>query len=64
MNDPPEIRELLARKDARRRRLAQLSFEEKVEILERLRELQANRGAMRSNAASVPPGGDSKSKEE
>lgn len=46
MNDHPEITELLKQRWARRRRLAQLSFEEKIEIVERLRELQINRGLM------------------
>lgn len=51
MNDRRDIGRTLGHKEARRRRLARLSFEEKVEILERLRELEANRGVMRSNAA-------------
>jgi hypothetical protein len=46
MNERPEIAELLKRKQARRRRLARLSFEEKIEIIERLRQLQINRSLM------------------
>lgn len=46
MSERPEIAELLKRKQARKRRLARLSFEEKIEILERLRELQINRSLM------------------
>ena len=40
------IAALLKQKQARSRRLAKLSFEEKIEIVERLRELQINRGLM------------------
>jgi hypothetical protein len=46
MSERPEIAELLKRKQARKRRLARLSFEEKIEIIERLRELQINRSLM------------------
>jgi hypothetical protein len=46
MNEPPEIAELLRRKQERKRLLAKLSFEEKIEIIERLRELQFNRSLM------------------
>ena len=46
MNERPEIAELLERRQARRQRLARLSFEEKIEIIERLRELQFNRSLM------------------
>lgn len=41
-----DITKLLQHRQARRRRLAQLSFEEKIEIVERLRELQFNRDLM------------------
>ena len=51
MIDHPEIAELLKQKQARRRRLARLSFEEKIEIVERLRELQHNRRLMRTQHA-------------
>ena len=40
--------ELLEQKQARRRRLAKLSFEEKIEIVERLRELHLNRDLMKN----------------
>ncbi|HJR08329.1 MAG TPA: hypothetical protein VJ842_13800 [Pyrinomonadaceae bacterium] len=46
MNDQFYVDEFLRRKRARRRRLAQLSFEEKIEIIERLRELRFNRDLM------------------
>jgi hypothetical protein len=46
MSDHYEINELPAQKQARRRRLAKLSFEEKIEIIERLRELRFNREMM------------------
>jgi hypothetical protein len=46
MNGHLEMTELLRRKQARRQRLAKLSFEEKIEIIERLRELQVNRSLM------------------
>jgi len=38
---PPEVVELLARHAEYRRRQARLSFEEKIAILERMRELKA-----------------------
>jgi len=46
MNERPEIADLLKRRQARRRRLAGLSFEEKIEIIERMRKLQLNRSLM------------------
>ena len=46
MNDYLKINKLLKKKQARRQRLASLSFEEKIEIIERLRELQINRSLM------------------
>ena len=49
MNDHPEITELLKQRWARRRRLAQLSFEEKIEIVERMRALQINRSLMQAS---------------
>jgi hypothetical protein len=48
MNESTEITELLEQRQARRRRLAQLSFEEKIEIVERLRELHLNRDLMKN----------------
>ena len=39
MNRDIDISEILKRKDERRRRLARLPFEEKVEIVRRLQEL-------------------------
>lgn len=38
----PDISELLRKKDARRRRLAKLSFEEKIEIVRRLQKLNSS----------------------
>lgn len=52
MNDNTDISELLRRRQARRQRLAQLSFEEKIEILERLRELRFNRDVMSAHHAN------------
>jgi hypothetical protein len=53
MKDDPQITELLKRlKQARHRRLTKLSFEEKIEIVERLRELQTNRNLMRAHQTS------------
>lgn len=49
MSERPEIAELLKLKQARRRRLARLSFEDKIEIIERLRELQFNRSLMQKH---------------
>jgi hypothetical protein len=49
MNQHPELAELLKRKQARKRRLARLSFEEKIEIIERLRQLQLNRSLMQQH---------------
>ncbi|HEV2799661.1 MAG TPA: hypothetical protein VGW12_04145 [Pyrinomonadaceae bacterium] len=46
-----DLDELLKRRLARRRRLAQLSFEEKIEIVERLRELRFNRDLMSARRA-------------
>jgi hypothetical protein len=39
MSDGVDISEILKKKEARRRRLARLPFEEKVEIVRRLQEL-------------------------
>ena len=47
MKNSTEISRLLKQKEARRRRLAKLSFEEKIEIVERLRVLKNNRNLMR-----------------
>jgi len=47
MKDRSEIAGLLEQRQARRRRLAKLSFEEKIEIVERLRDLRLNRDFMR-----------------
>lgn len=47
MNEPSQIAELLEQRRTRRRKLAKLSFEEKMEIIERLRALQHNRSLMR-----------------
>ena len=49
MKDRGDIAGLLEQRRARRRRLAKLSFEEKIEIVERLRDLQLNRRLMRMN---------------
>jgi len=38
---PPEVTKLLARHEEYRRRRARLSFEEKIVIIERMRELKA-----------------------
>ncbi len=46
MNDESQIERLFEQRRARRRRMARLSFEEKIEIIERLRELQHNRSLM------------------
>lgn len=46
MKDDAELTGLFERRQARRRRLAELSFEEKMEIVERLRALQGNRSLM------------------
>ena len=54
MNGDFDPGELLKRRLARRRRLAQLSFEEKIEIVERLRELQFNRDVMSSARHAEP----------
>ena len=51
MKDRGEIAGLLEQRQARRRRLAKLSFEEKIEIVERLRDLRLNRGFMRLKEA-------------
>jgi hypothetical protein len=48
MNESTKIAELLEQRQARRLRLAKLSFEEKIEIIERLRELQFNRDLMKN----------------
>ena len=48
MNDYLKITELLKKKQARRQRLASLSFEEKIEVIELLRELQINRSLMQT----------------
>ena len=48
VKDRPEIAGLLEQRQARRRRLARLSFEEKIEIVERLRDLRLNRSFMRT----------------
>jgi len=48
VKDRPEIAGLLEQRQARRRRLASLSFEEKIEIVERLRDLRLNRRFMRT----------------
>jgi hypothetical protein len=48
VKDRTGIAELLEQRQARRRRLAELSFEEKIEIVERLRDLRLNRGFMRA----------------
>ena len=61
VKDRNEIAGLLEQRQARRRRLAKLSFEEKIEIVERLRDLRLNRGFMRTKEtreqtdASVKP---------
>ncbi|HEX7177022.1 MAG TPA: hypothetical protein VF240_17320 [Pyrinomonadaceae bacterium] len=39
---------LFEQRQTRRRRLAKLSFEEKIEIVERLRDLRLNRSFMRT----------------
>jgi hypothetical protein len=48
MNKSTITAELLERKQARRRRLAKLSFEEKIEIVEQMRVLQLNRDLMKN----------------
>lgn len=48
MKERTEIAGLLEQRQARRRRLAKLSFEEKIEIVERLRDLRLNRSFMRA----------------
>ena len=53
MNDRPEITEPMKQKEARRRRLAKLSFEEKIEIIERLRTLQINRHLMHTRLTGM-----------
>jgi hypothetical protein len=56
MKDRPEIAGLLEQRRARRRRLAKLSFEEKIEIVERLRDLRLNRGFMRTKETGEQTG--------
>lgn len=46
MKERPGIADLMKRQQARRRRLAGRSFEEKIEIIERMRKLQLNRSLM------------------
>ncbi|MDQ1593209.1 MAG: hypothetical protein QOG71_3836 [Pyrinomonadaceae bacterium] len=53
MMDDTDISELLQQRQARRRRLAQLSFEEKIEIVERLRELRLNRDVMSAHRVNA-----------
>ena len=43
MSDATKIARILEQRAARRRRLSALSFEEKIEIIERLRVLRFNR---------------------
>jgi hypothetical protein len=52
MRDDTDMGELWRQRRARRRRLAQLSFEEKIEIVERLRELRLNRDVMSAHRAN------------
>ena len=53
MSDEIDISEILEQKAARRRRLARLSFEEKVEIVRRLQELSREIKASRDENESL-----------
>ena len=64
MNSHLEITALLEKKQARRWRLAKLSFEEKIEIIERLRELEINRSLMRTRQKARQKDEDGRMKEE
>lgn len=58
---PPEVAELLARHTEYRRRRARLSFEEKIAIIERRRELKAwrkNEAPTRASSSAVLPNAD------
>lgn len=55
MSNDPGIAELLKRRQARREGLANLSFEEKIEIVERLRELRNNRDLVKSRRGRAEP---------
>lgn len=63
MNDshflPPEVAELLARQAEYRRRLARLSFEEKIAIIERMRALNTWR-EQSERSHVITPADDSK----
>ncbi|MDQ3687782.1 MAG: hypothetical protein M3430_19580 [Acidobacteriota bacterium] len=58
MSNNPEIAEMQKQRRARRESLANLSFEEKIEIVERLRELGNNRDLMNSRRREAEPSGD------
>ena len=58
---PPEVAELLTRHTEYRRRRARLSFEEKIAIIERMRELKGwrkNEAPTRASSSAVLPNAD------